>query len=99
MTGHRGASRLGRDAPNILAYGGHVGAAILLDERHGFAGMLRTFGGMGAMSGPPSYWTSVTASPGCSEHLGVWGPCRGPHLKQAARDSGGRRCRPESGRS
>src|SRR6266849_3649557 len=55
----RGASRLRRGAPNVWGFGGHLGAPIAKpegtpEERPGFAGALRTSGGLGAISGPPS---------------------------------------------
>ena len=34
----------------------------------------------GVSRGPPPLQRSATASPGRCERVGVWGPCRGPHL-------------------
>src|SRR6266403_763712 len=64
--------------------GGHGEAPIstVIEARHGSAGARRAYGGLGAMAGPPSQQSSrrATAPPGRDEHMGVWGPWRGPHL-------------------
>src|SRR5207245_6752399 len=94
----RGAPRLCRGAPNVWGFGGHFGAPSRRrepEERHGYAGARRTFGGLGAISGPPAgdaNQRSATAMPGRAERLGVWGPFRGP--QQATRTRGAPRlCR------
>src|SRR6266403_763714 len=84
LNSHRGAPRLRRGATSIWGFGGHGGAPIstVIEARHGSAGARRAYGGLGAMAGPPSQQSSrrATAWPGRDEHMGVWGPWRGPHL-------------------
>src|SRR2546421_128744 len=75
----RGAPRRCRGAPNVWGFGGHFGAPSRRrepEERHGYAGARRTFGGLGAISGPPAgdaNQRSATAMPGRAERLGFGG--------------------------
>src|SRR5205085_7358609 len=76
-------------ASNRWGVGGHVGApqqARETEERPGSAGAASNRWGFGGHVGAPAAGDarqrSALALPGRDEQVGVWGPCRGPHLKQ-----------------
>src|SRR5207245_7020007 len=93
------APRLCRGAPSVGGSGGRLEPPTV-EERHGFAGVLRALGGLGGARSPRRS-RSATALPGCSERWGVWGAPgapdgRGaPRLCRGAPSVGGSGGRPE----